>query len=35
MFLLHHEWLDNDYMIEMGKKDLTVNLLEQWLKENK
>jgi predicted nucleotidyltransferase len=35
MFLLHHERLDIDYMIEMGKKDLTVNLLEQWLKENK
>ncbi|WP_052427594.1 hypothetical protein [Neobacillus niacini] len=29
MFLLHYEHLDIEYMKEISKKDLTVNLLEQ------
>lgn len=33
MFLLHHDRLDIEYMKEMSKKDLTRNLLDQWIIE--
>ena len=34
IFLLHHDRLDIEYMKEISKKDLTRNMLDQWLVEN-
>lgn len=33
MFLLHRDRLDIEYMKETARRDLTINLLEQWLIE--
>ena len=33
MFLLHHDRLDIEYMKEISTKDLTRNMLDQWLIE--